>query len=36
MPWSGTLPGTQDYYFRVLSPQVAGGATSFALRVTIY
>lgn len=33
--WSGTLPGTQDYYFRV---RAAGGYSNvnFSLRVTIY
>jgi hypothetical protein len=36
VPWSGTLPATQDYYFRVLTPQMAGGTTNFSLRVTIY
>jgi hypothetical protein len=33
--WSGVLPGTQDYYFRVESP-AGGGSTNFSLRVTIY
>ncbi len=33
--WSGTLPTTQDYYFRVTAPP-GGASTSFSLRVTIY
>lgn len=33
--WSGSLPATQDYYFRVTAPP-GGANTSFSLRVTIY
>jgi hypothetical protein len=33
--WSGVLPATQDYYFRVSTPWATSG-TPFTLRVTIY